>query len=241
MPSASRERSASLELAGVVIKNVQLEHRPRKETIVVAFRIVMVCVGLLCMVTTVLADEKAATVAQTIDFDTPEIDIRDALLQAAATAKTSIVIAPAIKGPLTIRAKKVDPGASLRVLAAAVGCVIVPCGEVSVVVEGKRKSRPLRNTISSNTSKKTKARSSRKASVRKELAAIAHTVELPIVVGRDVNQLCPLHVTEVPVVDLFEALIWANELEWTVLDEMIFVGTAASVKAAKHCFEAQKR
>jgi len=195
---------------------------------------------IVCSTAVGRADDKPAT-PPAIDYERDAIDVRDAVIEAAAAGKLHVVMSADVKGCLSVSAKKVPPRDALTFLALATGCVVRTCGDVTVVVHRSHGTRPSLPALPIGRDKKTKTQAQRSADVRLEIAKLARMAELPVVVGREVTAVCPVVVGEVPIVDVLEALAWANGLSWTVLDKVLFVGTPAEVSVAAQLYDTERQ
>ena len=178
---------------------------------------------------------------KTIDLQHESFDVRDAMLAAAAKGKINLIIAPGIKGSLSINAKEQMPADAIKYLAAAVGCVVETRGDITVVVPKNTPSQRNLPVLAIPSDKKAKALIARSADVRVELLKLFKAAEMTVIIGRNVSGRCTIKLGEVPIKDVIETLAWVNDLSWTVLKEVVFIGSPKEVKAARLSFDAQNR
>ena len=163
------------------------------------------------------------------------------MLAAAAKGKINLIIAPGIKGNLSLNAKDQMPADAIRYLAAAVGCVVEKRGDISVVVPKNTPSQRNLPLLAIPIDKKAKALIARSADVRVELLKLFKAAEMTVIIGRNVSGQCTIKLGEVPIKDIVETLAWVNELSWTILKDVVFIGSPKEVKAAQLSFDAQNR
>ena len=128
------------------------------------------------------------------------------MLEAAAKGKINLIIAPGIKGSLSVSAKEQMPADALKYLAASVGCIAKKLGDITVVVPGNMASQPTLPSLPIPSDKKTKVVIARSAEVRLELLKLFKAAGVAVIIGRNVSGRCTIKIGEVPIMDALETL-----------------------------------
>jgi len=164
------------------------------------------------------------------------VDIRDAIMEAAAKAKCNVVIAPEFKGPVLAELGEQEPLKAIRIMAAAHGGTVVSCGPVYLVVPSTRVNPP--NLVNLDLpGEKMVTQKGRHVAVSTFFLTVARSSRFHLAVDPSLEMRCSHLLKNVPLTEALRAIAWACGLSWTSLDDVLFVGTATSALQARQAFE----